>query len=83
MHKLSSRILRLAPKHKKRARRMSWILLKQPEKQFSKSTEQLPHVLRIDLAGRPTKDPQALTAAIGTFTDPRLSIFAGNLDFAS
>ncbi|OCB88138.1 hypothetical protein A7U60_g4766 [Sanghuangporus baumii] len=41
------------------------------------------HVLRVDLAGRPTKDPQDLTATIGTFTDPRLSIFIGNLDFAS
>ncbi|KAL5504498.1 NOP12 [Sanghuangporus vaninii] len=41
------------------------------------------HVLRVDLAGRPTKDSQGLTTTIGTLTDPRLSIFIGNLDFAS
>ncbi|KAL5483040.1 NOP12_3 [Sanghuangporus weigelae] len=41
------------------------------------------HVLRVDSAGRPAKARQVLTTAIGTFTDPRLSIFVGNLDFAS
>ncbi|KAL5512502.1 hypothetical protein ACEPAG_3155 [Sanghuangporus baumii] len=41
------------------------------------------HMLRVDLAGRPAKVHQDLTTAIGTFMDPRLSIFIGNLDFAS
>ena len=40
------------------------------------------HVLRVDLASKPTGIVRDLSAA-GTLTDPRLSVFVGNLDFAS